>query len=75
MGLKLEEFKEAFEAMPEQANGEDVSDFLGMVAVAYLPPREAIVALLKAVTTVISIAEQREHDCICEACTAEKTKH
>ena len=87
--MGLEQFKAAYEALPESINDrEDIIDFIAGVAVSYMPVEEAMHSLLLAAAKVAEygadvIARAKESgadtDCLCAECTAEReaqqTKH
>jgi len=80
--MGIEVFKDAYEALPESADGSDIIDFVAGVAVSYMPPEEAMKALIKASGRVAAYAEEfgsLHTECDCPKCgelrDAEKPKH
>lgn len=77
MGLK--KFQAAFDALPDNINGDDLADFFAGVAVSYMPPEDAIRTLLVAAKVVSDYAaDTGDTECNCQKCTAERaaqTKH
>jgi hypothetical protein len=80
--MGLEVFKDAYEALPESADGSDIIDFVAGVVVSYMPPEEAMKALIKASVKVAEFAAEYgslHTECECNACVekreAEKPKH
>jgi hypothetical protein len=87
--MGLEDFKAAYEAMPESiSDREDIVDFVAGVAVSYMSVEEAMQILLLAAAKVAEygadLAESKSDweskpDCLCPECTAKseanQTKH
>lgn len=78
----LDKFQAAFEALPDGANSEDIIDFLAGVAVSFMPPNEAMRALLQATRRVAEYAQDvgdiADPECTCPRCTerrAAQMKH
>lgn len=78
MGLEI--FQAAFDALPEGADNEDISDFLAGVAVSYMPPEEAMRALLIAAKRVAEYDQATDDgevdttECNCPNCTARRAE-
>jgi hypothetical protein len=77
--MGLDKFHAAFDALPEGADSDDIIDFLAGVAVSYMPPEEAMGALVVAAKRVAEYAtDMVEGECPCPKCTAQRaaeTRH
>lgn len=79
--MSLKKFQAAFDALPDNANSEDLSDFFAGVAVSYMPPEVAVEMLLRAIKTVVDYTQDVEKaaaECPCPKCTAARearTRH
>lgn len=75
----MEKFKAAFDALPPEADGPDICAFLATVALAYMPPDEAMRWLATAVTDIADYVrdvdariERGDNTCTCPNCTARR---
>lgn len=78
----LDKFQAAFDALPDGASSEDIIDFLAGVAVSFMPPDEAMPALILAARRVAEYAQDvgdnPDAECTCPRCTerrAAQMKH
>lgn len=77
--MDLKDFQAAFDALPEEADGEDISNFILSMMIGYMPPEEAMLFLLEAIGVVkeyndflTSQVVSETSTCTCPNCTAKR---
>lgn len=74
MGLK--DFRAAYDALPEKASNDDIIDFLAGVSVSFMPPEDAMKALILAAKRVAEyaqeVSDEPDAECDCPRCTARR---